>query len=712
MLQLLQNLGDGATTLAAVPSPGPAPGRLLIRTHCSLVSAGTERMLVDFGKAGWLGKARQQPEKVRAVLNKVRSEGALATWRAIRSKLEQPIPLGYCQVGTVVDAGGAVGMSPGQRVISNGPHSEVVSVAHGLCAPVPDGVSDEAAAFTPLAAIAWEGIQLLAPARGDRVIVTGLGLIGQLAVRILVAQGCRVLGFDPASERRELAARHGAELPPASVDPVAAAMAWSEGAGVAGVLITASAASNEIVSQAARSCRYRGKVVLVGVVGLALNRADFYRHEVSFQVSCSYGRRSPQLPGSAQANFRAILGWMVEGRLAVADLITHRFDFGAAASAYAALSDRRALGLLLSYGKSGGSGDGEPDSSSALLARSVRFPTRPTDPRASMVAVVGAGNFAFRTLLPALAGQTPPPTLVAIVSSQGAPAFLAARKFGASCASTDEAAAFDDPAVEAVFLTTRHDAHAAQAVAALQAGKHVWVEKPLALREEELVELETAARKAGKVLFVGFNRRFAPMAVALRNALRQRPGPYRFVMTVNAGRLDPDHWTLDPAIGGGRIVGEACHFVDLMRSFAGAPIADVRCVRRDTDGQDGGAFELTFNNGCTGLIDYRTDLPSYQPKERIEATGPKGISAEILNWGRLRSTGLDGLKAGGWGSSVPRKGHPEAGKAFLAGIERGVSPVPLEEILEVSRWSIAMQGMKLGAAETREHPVAHLADRE
>lgn len=701
MLQLLQNLGDGTTTLAAVPAPGPAAGRLLIRTHCSLVSAGTERMLVDFGKAGWLGKARQQPEKVRAVLNKVRSEGALATWRAIQSKLEQPIPLGYCQAGTVVDAGGARGMSPGQRVISNGPHAEVVSVAQGLCASVPDAVSDEAAAFTPLAAIAWEGIQLLAPARGDRVIVTGLGLIGQLAVRILVAQGCRVLGFDPASERRELAARHGADLPPVGAEPVAAAMAWSGGEGVAGVLITASASSNGIVSQAARSCRYRGKVVLVGVVGLALNRADFYRHEVSFQVSCSYGRRSPQLPGSAQANFRAILGWMAEGRLAVADLITHRFDFGAAASAYAALSDRRALGILLSYGKSGGSGDGEPDASSALLARSVRFPTRPADPRAPVVAVVGAGNFAFRTLLPALAGQTPPP-LAAIVSSQGAPAFLAARKFGASCASTDEAAAFDDPAVEAVFLTTRHDAHAAQAVAALRAGKHVWVEKPLALREAELAELETVTRATGKVLFVGFNRRFAPMAVGLRDALRQRPGPYRFVMTVNAGRLDPDHWTLDPVAGGGRIVGEACHFVDLMRSFAGAPIADVRCVRRDTDGQDGGAFELTFNNGCSGLIDYRTDLPSHLPKERIEVTGPAGISAEILNWGRLRSNGLGGLSEGSFWNSAPRKGHPEAVKAFLSAVQGGGAPVPLEELIEVSRWSIRMQGMSGGVGELSE----------
>lgn len=729
-----------------VPAPGPQRGTLLIRATRSLISAGTERMLVDFGKAGWLGKARQQPEKVRAVLNKVRANGLIETVRAVRSKLSQPIPLGYCQVGVVVavgddaedggrtadlrgdtpllgptlvgegnapqrsatpleresESGGhspttkgqeasAPRFSSGDRVVSNGPHSEIVSVSHHLCARIPDKVSDEAAAFTPLAAIALEGIHLLAPQPGDKVVVTGLGLIGQLAVRILRAMGCEVLGLDPSAERRALAERSGASC--AIGDPVFAALAWTSGKGVAGVLITASTSSNEVVNQAARSCRRRGKVVLVGIVGLQLNRADFYRNEVSFQVSCSYGARDGQGEHAARRNFEQVLAWMAAGQLPVEDLITHRFDFEDSHAAYGALANRSSLGILLRY----------REAAPEVLARTLTItPTAALSGAAVGVAVIGAGNFALRTLLPALTSLNRPVRVECVVSRQGAAALLGAQAAGAGQASTDSAVALRHSAVNAVIITTRHDAHAREAICALQAGKHVWVEKPLCLTFEELGSIQTAVAAALRppILMVGFNRRFAPIAVALRAALAARPAARRLVVTVNAGRLDLDHWTLDPATGGGRIVGEACHFVDLLRFLVGTAIADVRCVRRDSDGQDGGAFELSFADGSSALLDYRTDLPAHHPKEIIEVTGVNRERAVIQNWARLRTEGMGGLSVGNPFSRTPRKGHREALQAFFAAISGDGPAMPLDEIFEVSRWAIVMQGMQEGRTQS------------
>jgi predicted dehydrogenase len=683
MLQLLQNLRDGRTLLENVPAPGPGAGSLLIQTTCSLVSAGTERMLVNFGRAGWLGKIRQQPEKVRAVLAKVRAEGPLATWSAVRSKLNQPIPLGYCQVGRVIDTGGIDWVRVGERVLSNGPHAQIVSVSQGMCARIPDAVDDESAAFTPLASVALQGINLMEAKAGDKVLVMGLGLIGQLAVRILQAVGCEVMGFDPSAERRKLAERFGARLAASGADPVTAALSWSNGQGVRGVLITASTSSHELVSQAARSCASRGKVVLIGVVGLQLNRADFYSREVMFQVSCSYGSRDPRSPHSAQRNFRQVLECMAAGRLPVADLITHRSPFAAAPAAYAALNDPQALGIVLVYGNA------PPET---LLARTVELHPAP----AAALAVIGAGNFTARTLLPALSQQRPPAALATIVSERGLSAAQAARSFAAARATTDAGMVLADAAVTTVFITTRHDTHAAQACAALAAGKHVWVEKPLALSLADLEAITAAAKGSGRMLMVGFNRRFAPLAVRLRQALAQRTGPLRLEVQVNAGRLEREHWALDPRTGGGRIVGEGCHFIDLLRYLAGAPIRGAHCLRRDADGQDGGCFELEFGDGSKGTIDYRTDLPAYVPKEIITVSGA-GFTAQIHNWTRVTASGLPGAStATGWWSE-PRKGHREAIHAFLDAIRKGgAAPIPLPEVLEVSRWAVRLQALDAG----------------
>jgi predicted dehydrogenase/NADPH:quinone reductase-like Zn-dependent oxidoreductase len=677
MLQLLQHLDNGRTSLLEVPASSCRQGVLVVAARASLVSAGTERMLVDFGKAGLLGKVLAQPEKARQAWDKVCSQGLLPTLSAIRSKLSWPIPLGYCHVGTVVQPGGEFQI--GDRVVSNSNHAEVVTPSSRMCARVPSEVDDEQAAFAPLAAIALNGIGLLRTSPGDQVAVVGLGLIGQLAVRILIAKGCKVMGLDPDPARLVMAERCGAYVPKEGADPVRAALSWTQGQGVAGVLITASSQSNEIVSQAARSCQWRGRVVLVGVVGLRLNRADFYANEATFQVSQSYGERSHEGPGSAKANFTEVLALMASGQLKVGDLITHRFDFGQAASAYEQLANPASLGIILRY-----PGNPSPETSIRL---------KPAASKAGTLAVIGAGNYATRTLLPALTRLQDAPAIKVIASNQGYQAYLAAERFGAEMATTDVSLALKDSDIGGVIVTTRHDQHASLAQAALEAGKYPWVEKPLALTEVGLTSIAAAAE--GRKLMVGFNRRFAPAATKLKAATENRPGPRRFSAVINAGVLEKGHWTLDRAKGGGRIVGEACHFVDLARFLVGSPIRTLRCTRRDLDGQDGGCFVLEFVDGSSAIIDYRTDLPDSLPKEDIEFSG-QGWSSRILNWTRLTSDGL-GVSWRSWFVG-PQKGQREALHAYLSSLASPSlpAPIPLPELLEVSRAAILMQGLAEG----------------
>jgi predicted dehydrogenase len=670
--QIVQHLGSGRTELVDVPAPGPRRGRLLVRAQASLVSLGTERMLVEFGRGGWLSKARQQPEKFRAVLAKVRSEGLLPTLAAVRSKLAQPIPLGYCHVGEVLDAGQVPGFAVGDRVISNSPHAEVVSADPAFAARVPAAVSSEHAAFTPLAAIALQGLRLVDARRGETVVVMGLGLIGQLAVRLLCARGIVVVGVDPDDAKRAFAAQAGAIIPDGATGLSAILRS-----GAAGVLITASTSSDEPVNQAARLCRRRGRVVLVGVTGLTLNRADFYENEVSFQVSRSYGSAHPADPSSTRANFDEVLALMASGALDVGPLLTARHPFDTAPRIYDDLRRPGAYGLLFEYAVP-----------HEALARTL--PGADWDSRSvGGVGVIGCGNFAARVLVPELRRQGASPSVFASANGLSAKLLSGA----AATATTDASALLDHPGLATVFIATRHDEHGELARAALRAGKHVWVEKPLALTEADLDATLAVARSSSARLAVGFNRRRAPLAVRLRAALARKSGERRFTVDVNAGRLPAGHWTLDPQQGGGRIVGEACHFVDLLRFLSGSAIVSVRAISRDADGQDGGCFELNFANGDVAALNYRTDLPAHLPKERLAVTGD-GYSAFIDNWRSLRSTNLPGASAlPAWlGGPARGKGHREALAAFLS----GAPLTPLSELEEISRWSIRMQEMKAG----------------
>jgi predicted dehydrogenase/threonine dehydrogenase-like Zn-dependent dehydrogenase len=703
MKQVLQNLRNGTTEVADVPCPRAGPGQLLIRTSRTLVSAGTERMLVDFGKAGLVDKARQQPDKVRMVLDKVRTDGLIPTLEAVRNKLDQPLPMGYCNVGEVIEVGnGVTGFEVGDRVASNGRHAEIVSVPLNLCAKVPDGVDDEAAAFTVLGAIALQGIRLVQPTLGEAVVVTGLGLIGLVTVQLLRAQGCRVLGLDFDPARLALAQRFGAEVADlrSGADPVAVAQAFSRGRGVDAVLLTASTSSSEPMHQAASMCRKRGRIVLVGVTGLAVSRADFFEKELTFQVSCSYGpgRYDPAYEDKGhdypvgfvrwteQRNFEAMLDMLAERRLDVAALISHRFAIEAAEHAYAVVGGSEpSLGILLEYPKSAAT-----DTRPRALVRTVALreaPAAQSAPhRALRVSVIGAGNYAGAVLIPAFKASGA--QLVRIASAGGASSVHLGRKFGFAEATTDVAALLADPGADAVVVGTRHDTHADFVLRARAAGKHVFVEKPLCLTLDELAGIEDAWRGGGPLLTVGFNRRFAPQVRRIEALLKGAPGPKSFVMTVNAGAIPANHWTQDPSAGGGRIVGEACHFIDLVRHLAGTPIVGHRAQSMKGAIRDTVTITLDFADGSIGTIHYFANGSKAFPKERLEIFAA-GRVLQLDNFRRLTGFGWPGFKSMNlWRQD---KGQEACARAFVdAAQSPSAPPIPLAELFEVARATILL----------------------
>ena len=704
MKQVLQNLSNGETTFVNVPCPKGAEGLLLIASHNTLVSAGTERMLVDFGKANLVGKARQQPDKVKMVLDKVKTDGLFPTIDAVRSKLDQPLPLGYCNAGVVLESG-ADDFSVGDRVVSNGNHAEVVRVSKNLCAKIPEVVDDELAAFTVLGAIGLQGIRLAKPTLGESVVVSGLGLIGLMTVQMLRANGCRVLGIDLDSARCELARQFGAEVVDLSKgeDPIAVAQAFSRGRGVDAVIVAAATQSDEVMHKAAKMCRKRARIVLVGVVGLNLRRDDFFKKEITFQVSASYGpgrydsnyeEKGQDYPvgfvrWTEQRNFEAVLDMMAAGTLDVKPLITHRYKIDDAVEAFGLLNDSSALGILLEY----------PVQDESLLRTPVVqlensdiVSYKPSD---TIVGFIGAGNYASRTLIPAFkeAGVM----LDTLVTSGGVSGVHIGNKAGFRIAATELDALWEKDEINTVAIVTRHNSHASMVVSALEAGKHIFVEKPLALKLYEIDMIDDAFQKVNKErsdplrLMVGFNRRFAPHVVKMKSLLENKREPKSIVITVSPGSIPADHWTQDPEVGGGRIVGEGSHFIDLMRFLVGHAITghhammmgDVPSVEvRD----DKVSINLSFADGSFGTIHYLANGGKAFQKERIEIFCGNAV-LQLNNYRVLQGFGWSGFKK--MKLLKQDKGQIACIKAFVNAIREGnPSPIPYEEVMESSRVSI------------------------
>jgi len=696
MFQVIQNINSGTTEILDIPKPKNKRNHGLIQTNLTLISSGTEKSLVDFGKSGLIGKALGQPEKVKMVLDKVKTDGLSATYSAVRTKLDEPMQLGYCNVGTLIESSNK-DIAIGTRVVSNGKHASVVSVPSNLIAPVPNNVSDEEAVFTVLGAIALQGIRLVKPTLGETVVVTGLGLIGLIAVQLLRANGCKVIGIDFDSNKCELAKSFGAEVVDLSKseDPVQVAIELTRGRGVDAVLITASSKSNDIVHQAATMCRKRGRIVLVGVIGLELNRNDFYEKELSFQVSCSYGpgrydenyeEKGIDYPfafvrWTEQRNFEAILQLMSNGQLNVKPLISYNFDVLKAAEAYSKLDERDSLGIILDYKNSNSSSE----MSSTIKISDTEVHSSPT---LGNVSFIGCGNYASRVLIPAFskAGAS----FTTIVTSSGISAVHNGKKNGFAEASTDVQEALKDN-TDAVVIATQHNLHAKQAILALEKRKHVFVEKPLALTHEEIDKIEYSQKISKTIVMVGYNRRFAPHIKKMKSLLDKKVAPKTFIMTMNAGDIPSDHWTQDPAIGGGRIIGEACHYIDLMRFLAGSKIKSFKVMKMGDNNyvnvtEDKSVICLSFEDGSLGTIHYFANGGSAFPKERIEVFCDGGV-LQLDNFRKLTGFGWKGFSKMKLLSQD--KGQKECSKAFVDAIKKGgKSPIPQKEIFEVARVSV------------------------
>jgi predicted dehydrogenase/threonine dehydrogenase-like Zn-dependent dehydrogenase len=700
MKQVIQNFKTGEPRATEVPCPSPKAGEVLIATRASLISAGTEKMLVEFGQASLIEKARQQSDKVRAVLDKIKTDGLLPAIASVKDKLDQPVALGYCNAGTVIEVGpGVTGFAPGDRVASNGKHAEAVVVPMNLCAKIPGEVSDAEAAFTPVAAIALQGIRLAAPTLGEAFVVTGLGLIGLIAVQLLRANGCRVLGIDYDEKRLELARTYGAQTVNLSrnEDPVSACAAFSQGRGADGVIIAASTSSSDPVRQAAQMCRKRGRIVLVGVSGLELSRADFYEKEISFQVSCSYGpgRYDPKyeergndyplgfVRWTEQRNFEAILELLAEGRLDVKRLVTHRFDIELTENAYALLSGTESyLGIVLEYPRA----DALPEITTRVVLLPGSAAARSSGP--PVLGIVGAGGYARQVLVPAF--RESGARLKTIVTSGGVSGVHVGGRNGFEFATTDWEALLGDPEITAVAIATRHDTHAQFASAAMRAGKHVFLEKPLAIRSGEIDELEKAFQAAGQpapVLMVGFNRRFAPHVLKMKALLETVRDSKVFLFTVNAGAVHQGHWTRDPDSGGGRIVGEACHFIDLLRFLAGSPITEQQVIAARTSDACV-TISLKFFDGSAGTLHYLSNGHRALSKERIEVFCANRV-LQLDNFRTLRGFGWPGFR--NMRSWRQDKGQKACVEAFVDAVRTGKpAPIPLSELVEVAKVTLAV----------------------
>ncbi|MDX9992936.1 MAG: bi-domain-containing oxidoreductase [Anaerolineales bacterium] len=711
MKQLLQNLKNGQTSIAEVPIPTPRAGQALVKVAASLVSAGTERMLVEFAEKSLLGKARSRPDLVRQVVDKMGREGVLPTLTAAFNRLDSPMPLGYSSAGTIVALGpGMDGFQVGQRVACAGGgyavHAEYNLVPRNLLTPLPDSVDFESAAFTTLAAIALHGLRLAEPQLGENVAVIGLGLLGLLTIQLASAAGCRVWGLDTNPERVALASQFGISACSRQNGEESGA-AFTLNRGFDSVIICADSASNDPVRLAGAIARDRAKIVATGAVGLNFPRKIYFEKELSFINSRSYGpgRYDPSYEENGRdypigyvrwtegRNFEAVVGLLESGQLKAEPLISHRFPIEQAGEAYEIITGKKQepfLGVLLTYPASGEAVSGEVVSS-VRYPMSGKTPLTPDTlkPDTVKLGVLGAGLFANATLLPALK-KVKEVELVGIASAGGLHAAHSAKKFGFRYACSDDEQIINDPQINTVLILTRHDSHADLVVRALQAGKHVFVEKPLAINRDQLSAIQDQLQITNNpFLTVGFNRRFAPLAQQLYDVLATRQEPLYIHYRVNAGYLPLKHWTHDPEQGGGRIIGEGCHFIDFLTFLAGSVPVSVSAAALPDGGkyrEDNVSMTFSFADGSLGIVDYLANGDKSFPKERVEVFC--GGLVAVLDDFRVLETVRDGKK-----KTVKLlgqdKGHFNEMQALVRAIRAGQAPIPYKQLIGVTQASFA-----------------------
>ena len=701
MKQILQDLKTGETFLEELPIPQLGKRSVLIKTHYSLVSIGTEKMLVEFGRASLIEKARKQPDKVLQVLDKLKTDGVLPTLQAVFNKLGEPIPLGYCNAGRVIAIGREVTeFSVGERVASNGPHAEIITVPVNLVSKIPDTVTDEDATFTVIGSIGLQSIRLLKPTIGETIVVFGLGLIGLITCQLLKANGCKVIGIDLNKKKCEIARKLGfIAINPRNSDSVKSVIDLTGQIGADGVLITASSKSNDIIAESAQMSRKKGRIILVGVVGLSINRADFYEKELSFQVSCSYGPGRyestyeqkgidyplPFVRWTENRNFEAILELIRNGSIQTKDLITKKYPLNEYNKIYTNIDSANSIAALLTY----------PDLPKNRLDQyTITLNQSSSQKNKRIIGIIGAGNFSRSTLLPTL--KNIGVEIKYIASSGGLSGTQLAKKYRIKKTTTDYTELLNDKEVDTIIIATPHNSHAKLVIESISSGKDTFVEKPLALNNEELKEIQKIVKKnASSELLIGFNRRFSPHILKIKETLGDNIENINIIATMNAGFLPEDHWTQDLNLGGGRIIGEACHLIDVCVSLSGSLITSV-CMnnigKKSDLKTDNASILLKFENGSNAVINYFSNGSKKYSKERVEVFSQERTWI-LDNYRRTEAFGVKGFKLL---KTKQDKGHKNQFQNFLNNTGTRKHLISPEEIFNVTKASFAaIESMKL-----------------
>lgn len=696
MKQVFQSLKNGTISVDDIPSPAIKSGHILIRTSKTLISSGTERTLLEFGKSNYLGKALQQPEKVKQAIDKIKVDGIIATYESISNKLNEPIQLGYCNVGKVIQVGNNVkGFKIGDRVISNGNHAEIVNVPKNLCAKIPSNVSDNEAVFSVIGAIALHGIRLSKPTIGEKFAVIGLGLIGLLSLQILKSHGCKAIGFDYDQERLNLAKSIGFDTVNLSkkdnIDSIVTS--HTKGLSFDGSIIAASTDTREPIDLASNITRKKGRIILVGVADINISRDIFYHKELKFQVSCSYGpgrydieyeEKGKDYPieyvrWTEQRNFQTILELLEDKSIMTSNLISHEFNIDNAAKAYEVITNKeKSLGIIINYGSK--KDDDLIQNTDIDLKHHIN---ENNDINKINLGFIGAGNHA-KVLIPIFKKNKA--ILKKISSEQGVSSFHLGKKENFETATSNNGTILNDKNINTVIICTQHDTHASIVVESIDNGKHVFVEKPLALNQEDLDKIEKKIKKSNKILTVGFNRRFSPHIVKMKSLIKDIKSPKSIVINVNAGKLEKNHWLNDETKGGGRLIGEASHFIDLLRYLTESKIINWNKMYLGSN-KESFSIQIKFLDGSIGIINYFSNGHKSLQKEKIELF----IDNKVLILNNYKS-----LKGYGWkefnsfSTWKQDKGQEKLIELFSKSILKNEEPIiPYNELIEVC--SVAIQ---------------------